>query len=363
MKAIINLRFLKYLRLLSIWSFAIVTVAFTNACAQNAEIAATDRTLEGAHAPFGNLVKTPHLGNVVYAAQPDEATIKMLKDQGFDVVINLREFNEDLGFNEKKLIEDQGIAYKQIPYLTAPSFEAEFSNEALSRVKAAIDDAAIKGQKVLLHCSHGQRAGSTLGMILYRDYGYTKEEAFKLATAAGMNSEWSVPRYHRFIDKSIQVRKPFGGIEKMVKYKNFYITSQPPAEAFAMMKERGITTVITNRAAIENNGFAEEKYTQAAGLKFHRARIYNDRYGDINDGKLNVAELEKALGIIASTTDGDVLVHCGSGDRASMVLAAYLFNVDKEKGDEALSKARMAGLEHAGITEQLELYMGISKTE
>lgn len=358
-----NIQFSNYLRKFSAWTFVLVTLVFMSSCAQTTELAVTDRTLPGIDQPFGNLVITPHLGNVVYAAQPDEATVKMFKDQGFDVVINLREFNEDLGFDEKKLVEDQGIAYKQIPYLTAPTFEAEFSNEALSKVKVAIDDATVKGKKVLLHCSHGQRAGSTLGMILYRDYGYTKEAAFKAATAAGMNSEWSVPRFHRFIDKSVQVIKPFGGIEKMVKYKNFYITSQPPAEAFAMMKEHGITTVITNRAAIENNGFAEKKFTDAAGLKFHRARIYNDRYGDINDGKLNVAELEKALGIIASTTDGDVLVHCGSGDRASMVLAAHLFNVDKENASEALSKARMAGLEHQGITEQLELYMGISKAE
>ncbi len=332
-----------------------------SACAQTAELAATDRTKEAVHEPFGNLVNTPHYGNVVYAAQPDEETVGMFKEQGFNLVINLRELNEDIGFDEKKLVEDQGITYKQIPYLTAPTFEAEFSDEALTKVKEAIDEATAKGQKILLHCSHGQRAGSTLGMILYRDYGYSKEDAFEAATAAGMNSEWAVPRFHRFIDRSIQKVKPFGGINNMVKYKNFYITSQPPAESFNMMKERGITTIITNRAPIENNGFEEEKFASAAGLKFHRARIYNDRYGDINDGKINVAELEKALGIIASTTDGDVLVHCGSGDRASIVLAAHLYNVDNEEPEEALSKARLAGLKHAGITEQLEIYMGLKE--
>jgi uncharacterized protein (TIGR01244 family) len=340
-----------------------VLVAFFNAAinAQSVELAATERTRQGTHQPFGNLVITPHFGNVVYAAQPDEDTVKMFKDQGFDLVINIRELNEDIGFDEKKLVEDQGIIYKQIPYLTAPTFQAEFSDEALTKVKEAIDEATMKGQKILLHCSHGQRAGSSLGMILYRDYGYTKEAAFEAATAAGMNSEWAVPRFHRYIEKSVQSIKPFGGINNIVKYKNFYISSQPPAEAFAMMKEQGITTVITNRAAIENDGIEEEKFAEAAGLKFHRARIYNDRYGDINDGKVNIAEIEKALGIIASTTDGDVLVHCGSGDRASMVLAAHLYSVDKEKPEEAISKARIAGLRHPGITEQLEIYMGLKE--
>ena len=339
----------------------LITIVSTTACAQTAELAVTDRTREGVHAPFGNLTNTPHYGNVVYAAQPDEETVKMFKDQGFDLVINLREFNEDLGFDEKALVEEQGITYKQIPYMTAPTFDAEFSDEALTEIKKVIDEATSRGEKILLHCSHGQRVASTLGLILYRDYGYSREDAFKVAADAGMVSEWSVPRFHRFIDRSVQVIEPFGGINNIVKYKNFYISSQPPEEAFAMMKERGITTVITNRAAKENGGFDEEKFTDAAGLKFHRARIYNDRYGDINDGKLNIAELEKALGIIASTADGDVLVHCGSGDRASMILAAHLYSVEKEKAEEALSKARIAGLRHPGITEQLEIYMGLKE--
>lgn len=329
------------------------------ACAQNGSISASDRLVKNNQEPFGNLEITPQFGNVVYAAQPDADTVILLKDQKFDLVINIRELDEDLGFDEKALVEDQDITYMQIPYM----IESEFSDAALSKIKTAVDDATAKGQKILLHCSHGQRAGSTLGAILYRDYGYTKEAAFKAATEAGMVSEWSVPRYHRMIEKSVQVIKPFGGIKNIVKYKNFYISSQPPAEAFALMKERGISTVITNRAAIENNNFPEEEHTKAAGLKFSRARIYNDRYGDINDGKLNVEELEKALGIIANTTDGDVLVHCGSGDRASMILAAYLYSVDKENAQDALNKARLAGLKHPGITEQLEQYMNVGDAQ
>ncbi|MDG1859401.1 MAG: hypothetical protein P8I94_09875, partial [Emcibacteraceae bacterium] len=144
-------------------------------------------------------------------------------------------------------------------------------------------------------------------------------------------------------------------------YKNFYIGSQPSVEAIKMMKERGITTVITNRAQKENRGFEEEKHVEEEGLKFMRARIYNDRYGDINDGKLNVSEIAKALNLIANTNDGDVYVHCGTGDRASMILAAHLYDVDKVKPEEALSKARIAGLKHKGITEQLEIYLGLNK--
>ena len=316
-----------------------------------------DRTTEKPNLPFGNLKTTPHFGSVVYAAQPDEATTKMLKDQGFDLVINVRELNEDLGFDEKARVEEQGIEYKQIPYLTDPSFDVGFSHTALEQIKAEIDKASQKGQKILLHCSHGQRVASTLGAILYRDYGYSKEEAFKMAQAAGLESEWGVPRYHQMIEETVQKITPFGGLNNSVKYKNFYIASQPSVEAIKMMKERGITTVITNRAEKENGGFEEQKYVEGAGLKFMRARIYNDRYGDINDGKLNVTELERALNLIENTKDGDVFIHCGSADRASMILAAHLYDVDKNSAKEALTKARQAGLKNAGITEQLEIYM------
>lgn len=317
-----------------------------------------DRITEKPNTPFGNLTTMPHFGNVVYAAQPDEATAKMLKAKGFDLVINVRELNEDLGFDEKTVVEEQGITYKQIPYLTGPSFEVGFSHTALEEIKVEIDKASKSGKKILLHCSHGQRVASTLGAILYRDYGYSKEEAFKMSTAAGLQSEWGVPRYHQMIEETVKKVESFGGLNNIVKYKNFYIASQPSVEAINMMKDRGITTVITNRAAKENNGFEEQKVVEEAGLKFMRARIYNDRYGDINDGKLNVAELEKVLNLIADTKDGDVFVHCGSADRASMILATHLYNVDKNSAKEALTKARQAGLKNKGITEQLEIYMG-----
>ncbi len=341
----------------------ILLSVFISSCTQSTTLSNVDRLEERQQAPFGNLEITPYLGNVVYAAQPDEETARMFKEQGFDLVINLRELNEDLGFDEKKIVEELGITYMQIPYLEEPDLSADFSNDALSKVKTAIDEATDKGEKILLHCSHGQRAGSSLGMILYRDYGYSKEDAFKYATAAGMNSEWAVPKYHKFIDNSLVRVKSFGGINNIVKYKNFYIASQPSADAINMMKERGISTVITNRAQKENGGFEEQKVVEAAGLKFHRARIYNDRYSDINDGKLNIEELKKALDIISTTTDGDVFVHCGSGDRASMILATHLFDVDKNSPNEALSKARLAGLKNPGITEQLEIYMGVKKTQ
>ena len=179
---------------------ACMIISLMVACEQTVQQTEITRTTERYQAPFGNLEITPYYGNVIYAAQPDEDTVKMFKDQDFDLVINIRELNEDIGFDERTLVEDQGITYLQIPYMMEPTFRSNFSNDALSQIKTVIDDATAKGQKIMLHCSHGQRAGSSLGMILYRDYGYSKDEAFKAATDAGMNSEWAVPRFWKFIE-------------------------------------------------------------------------------------------------------------------------------------------------------------------
>ncbi len=334
-----------------------------------------DRLTEKQQAPFGNLEKTPYFGNVVYASQPDAATVTMFKEQGFDIVINIRELNEAIGFDEQKMVEEQGISYIQIPYLETPDSSADLSNVALSEIKAVIDGASAAGHKILLHCSHGQRAASTLGMILYRDYGCSQEDAFKHSTAAGMSSEWIVPKFHQFIEtvavsekisqSNFQVEEveKFGDLNNIVKYKNFYIASQPSIEAINMMKSKGISTVITARAEQENGGFDEQKYVEKAGLKFRRLRIYNDHYGEINDGKINLEALTSALDMIASTTDGDIFVHCGSGDRASLILAAHAYNVDKSSADDALQKAKLAGMKNDNIIKQIEDYMTPSTGE
>ena len=173
--------------------------------AQYITLSELDRINPKLQLPFGNLDKTPYFGNVVYAAQPDLDTVKILKDQGFDLIINIRELNENIGFDEKKLLEKQGILYVQIPYMQEPSFNSEFSDVALNKIKLAIDDGTRKGLKILLHCSHGQRVASTLGAILYRDYGYTVEEAFEAANKAGMMSVWSVPRFYRLVERLEQM--------------------------------------------------------------------------------------------------------------------------------------------------------------
>lgn len=161
-----------------------------------------DLTTEKAQTPFGNLDKTPYLGNIVYGRQPDAETIAMMKDQGFNMILSVRYDDEPVGFDARKLIEENGMSFVQISYLKGSINDKvrHVDDDALTQIKEVLEAATAANSKVLLHCASGQRAGAVLGSILYRDYGYSKEEAREYAKKAGLTSETTGEIYDRYIE-------------------------------------------------------------------------------------------------------------------------------------------------------------------
>lgn len=153
-------------------------------------------TEKGDQEAFGNLKVVSQYGHVVFADQPDEATVGMLKDHDIGLVINIRAEAEDEGFDERKAVEAQGIPFVQIPYMKGRSIDSTALDDILSVVKAAGEN----GTKVMLHCTHSQRAGSVLGAALYRDYDVSKEESMKIADEAGLKSEFLAKVHGEFLD-------------------------------------------------------------------------------------------------------------------------------------------------------------------
>jgi len=87
-------------------------------------------------------------------AQPDSETqFKWLKEQKFDVVINFRTlYASGLDFEEKKVVEDLGMKYHNIPIVTT----AGPSEEDIKNFFSIIEEAKRNGQKVFIHCMAGQ---------------------------------------------------------------------------------------------------------------------------------------------------------------------------------------------------------------
>ena len=161
-----------------------------------------DLITEKSQTPFGNLDKTPYLGNVVYSQQPDEKTIPLLKEQGVKMVLSVRYDDEPVGFDARKLIEENGMSFVQISYLKGSINDTvrHVDDDAVTQIKQVIENIAAGGGKILLHCASGQRAGAALGSILYRDYGFSKEDARKYAEKAGLTSKNTGEVYDRYID-------------------------------------------------------------------------------------------------------------------------------------------------------------------
>ena len=188
--------FTKYTRFLSVLSISLLII-ISGANAQNSPFIA-----EGSQTPFGNLDKTPMLGNVVYSRQPDENTIPMLKDKGFDLVLSVRFDDEPVGFDAREIIEKNGMSFVQISYFKGSIKDQprQVDDQAVEQIRQVLEGSLAGGSKVLMHCQSGQRAAAALGSILYRDYGFSKEEARKYAEKAGLTSKNTGAVYDQYID-------------------------------------------------------------------------------------------------------------------------------------------------------------------
>lgn len=110
---------------------------------------------------------------------------------------------------------------------------------------------------------------------------------------------------------------------------------QPSQEDLARLKAEGVRTVIDLRGPQEDRGYDEAAEAQRLGLAYLVLPIA---------GKDDVTpENAKALGDLLRAQDGDVLLHCASGNRVGALLAldAAARGIPRE---EALELGRKAGL-------------------
>jgi len=142
-------------------------------------------------------IKFPDLpaayGAVYFGGQPDQAAIKTLKGKGFEVVINIRG-RDEVPFDEKKLVEDNGLAYYNLPLLP----DGEIMDTAVTESFNAIKNN--EGKKILLHCTSGNRVAGWFGAHLVRDMGYDKEAAITLARQAGMTKSGMETILREYLD-------------------------------------------------------------------------------------------------------------------------------------------------------------------
>jgi uncharacterized protein (TIGR01244 family) len=110
---------------------------------------------------------------------------------------------------------------------------------------------------------------------------------------------------------------------------------QPSQDDLARLKSEGMRTVIDLRGTQEDRGYDEAAEAQRLGLTYIALPIA---------GKDDVTPANaKTLGELLRAQDGEVLLHCASGNRVGALLAmdAAARGVSRE---EALALGRKAGL-------------------
>ncbi|WP_305806313.1 protein tyrosine phosphatase family protein [Stenotrophomonas sp. YIM B06876] len=121
------------------------------------------------------------------AGQPSAEQLGAAAQNGITTVIDLRQPDEDRGFDEAAATRQLGLRYVRLPIAGAAGI-TEDNARALQQLLAQE-----KGP-VLLHCASGNRVGALLALLNGRVEGAGIEPALQLGRRAGLTSLEPVTR-------------------------------------------------------------------------------------------------------------------------------------------------------------------------
>lgn len=118
--------------------------------------------------------------NIYAAGQPPADSFAALAKAGIRHVINLRPPEETPGFNEAAIATQSNLAYYNIPVSGATDLTRD-------KVKL-LDDVLSKigNEKVILHCSSGNRAGALMALRAAWIDGASAEQAIQVGERHGL---------------------------------------------------------------------------------------------------------------------------------------------------------------------------------
>ena len=136
-----------------------------------------------------SVVKIKHL---YISSQPDLETFDVARKKGVKLVINLRDPKE-FNWDEQKAAKQTGLDYYNIPISASGE---SFDSEAINQISALVQKH--KNQKILLHCSSGNRASAWLAIHLIKDHDMPSDSAIELAKKVGLTSPAIESRVKQF---------------------------------------------------------------------------------------------------------------------------------------------------------------------
>jgi len=143
---------------------------------------------------LGNIPNLSVYSNTHFlAGQPTAEDIPLLKEKDIQLIINLRTEDEDLGFEEKKVIEEAGIKYTNIPFTSGT-----LTDEKIEKIRGLLRDT--NNQPMMMHCGSANRVGAV--WLIYRvlDEGWKYEDALEDAKSVGLKSAELTERAKKYIE-------------------------------------------------------------------------------------------------------------------------------------------------------------------
>ncbi|CAG0957433.1 hypothetical protein PHYC_00543 [Phycisphaerales bacterium] len=129
----------------------------------------------------GTITRLHTLGGVFLASQPKPEDFAQAKKGGVKTVINLRHASEIKDFDEKQVVEAEGLAYIHLPW----DGPAELTDAVFDQTREYLKTAA---RPILLHCSSANRVGAVWLPYRVLDGGLSWDAALAEAKTVGLKS-------------------------------------------------------------------------------------------------------------------------------------------------------------------------------
>jgi len=129
----------------------------------------------------GTITRLHTYQGVFLASQPQPEDFERARNGGVKTVINLRHASEITGFDERQVVEAQGLRYINIPFEGPDQLTDSVFDEVRAQLKSA-------ERPILLHCSSANRVGAVWLPYRVLDGGLSWDEALAEAKIVGLKS-------------------------------------------------------------------------------------------------------------------------------------------------------------------------------
>jgi protein tyrosine phosphatase (PTP) superfamily phosphohydrolase (DUF442 family) len=141
---------------------------------------------------WGAVSNVTRVGNLWFSGQPDVEALEEAKQNGLQVVLNLRDPSE-LDWDERAAVEALGMRYYNVPVQTT----GPFTRESFSRIGSLLEDH--DGEEILIHCSSSNRVGGWFAAHLVENRGMSVEDALAVGRKTGITRDAVTSRVRAYL--------------------------------------------------------------------------------------------------------------------------------------------------------------------